>query len=79
MAPDPVEPVPSVPPVKKLDGSPLRYRGFREVSCPHHIDYIFGVSYFRLFPEDFMDVLQAVAPLDLLENSGKIGLPLGRD
>ena len=29
--PDPREPVPSVPPVEKADGSPLRYGGLRTV------------------------------------------------
>jgi hypothetical protein len=37
--PHPGEPVPSVPPVKEIDGSPLRYGGSREASCTHHKDH----------------------------------------
>jgi len=33
LAPGPGEPVPSVPPVGKPDGSPLRYGGFWAASC----------------------------------------------
>jgi len=42
--PNPGEPVPSVPPIGKADGAPLRYGGLRAASAPtidcHIIYYI---------------------------------------
>jgi len=40
--PRPGEPVPSVPPIGKTDGSPLRYGGFGAASCAHRQDNIVG-------------------------------------